>query len=140
MDNNITSTSGLAERLDIELGYNICFVNPKPDIELSIKEVSPENVQFTEELGEGLFNIIFFWPREKAELAIIFNELARRIVQNGAIWGVIPKKKYAQAKGLDFVWEDMQQAALQADLVDNKTVALTEEEYGTRFVIRGSQV
>ena len=139
-DSSITSTSGLAERLEIALGSNICFVNPKPEIESSIKEASPEDVQLTTQLSEGLFNLIFFWPREKAELEIIFNELARRIAADGAIWGVIPKKKYIQSRGLDFTWEDMQRAALQADLVDNKTVALTEEEYGTRFVIIGSQV
>ena len=48
----------------------------------------------------------------------------------------MPKKKYARQRGIDFTWEELQAAGLQTDLVDNKIASLTEEEYGTRFVIR----
>jgi len=33
-------------------------------------------------------------------------------------------------------WEEMQAAGLLTDLVDNKIASVTEEDYGTRFVIR----
>jgi hypothetical protein len=65
-----------------------------------------------------------------------FRRLQSEIVPNGAIWAVIPKKKFAPAHGIAFSWSEMQAAALQTDLVDNKEASFSEEEYGTRFVIR----
>jgi hypothetical protein len=58
------------------------------------------------------------------------------IVPDGAIWVVIPKKKFAAKRGIAFSWEEMQAAGLQTDLVDNKVATVSEEDYGTRFVIR----
>ena len=49
---------------------------------------------------------------------------------------VIPKKAVARQRGLSLTWEEMQAAALTTDLVDNKNANMTDEEYGTRFVIR----
>jgi hypothetical protein len=49
---------------------------------------------------------------------------------------IIPKKKFASERGIDFTWEEMQAAALQTDLVDNKVAAINEQENATRFVIR----
>ena len=65
-----------------------------------------------------------------------FQDLQHRIVPTGAIWAVIPKKKYARKWGIDFTWEELQAAGLQTDLVDNKVASIDEETYGTRFVIR----
>jgi hypothetical protein len=39
-------------------------------------------------------------------------------------------------RGIDFSWEAMQAAGLETDLVDNKVASFSEEDYGTRFVIR----
>jgi len=49
---------------------------------------------------------------------------------------VIPKKPFAQTRGIDFSWSELQEAALRTDLVDNKVASLSVEEYATRFVIR----
>ena len=48
----------------------------------------------------------------------------------------MPKKAVARQRGLTLTWEEMQAAALTTDLVDNKNASMTDEEYGTRFVIR----
>jgi hypothetical protein len=48
----------------------------------------------------------------------------------------MPKKKYADRRGVSYTWEQLQAAGLQTDLVDNKVASITEEDYGTRFVIR----
>jgi hypothetical protein len=37
---------------------------------------------------------------------------------------------------MDLSWEQVQQAALRTDLVDNKIASVSDQEYGTRFVIR----
>jgi hypothetical protein len=65
-----------------------------------------------------------------------FATLQRQIISDGAIWVVTPKKAVAQRRGLTLTWEEMQAAALTTDLVDNKNASMTDEEYGTRFVIR----
>jgi len=49
---------------------------------------------------------------------------------------VIPKKPFAQTRGIDFSGSDVQEAALQTGLEDNKVATLSVEEYATRFVIR----
>ncbi len=77
-----------------------------------------------------------YWPSQIAGLSDRFTQLQRHIVPGGAIWAVIPKKQFAQIWGLDFTWPDMVEVALGTDLVDNKTLSLSEEEYATRFVIR----
>ena len=53
--------------------------------------------------------------------------------------GVIPKKPIALAKGIDVYRDDLVEEVLKTDLVDNKTLSITEEEYGIRFVIRRDQ-
>lgn len=66
----------------------------------------------------------------------VFQRLQGAIEPDGAVWAVIPKKKFARARGIDFSWEALQAAGLQTDLVDNKVVSVSEETYATRFVIR----
>ncbi len=82
------------------------------------------------------YDVIFFWPRRVADLESQFAHILEQIAPDGAIWAIIPKKKFAQAQGILFSWGAMQAAALTTDLVDNKTASITEIEYATRFVIR----
>jgi len=51
---------------------------------------------------------------------------------------IVPRKPAAEKRGLDFRWEDVQAAALETDLVDNKVASLTDEEYAAGFVLRRS--
>jgi len=127
---------GLARKLGIKPGQAVCLLNATPEAASTLRQECPGEVQFHEALGRRRYDAIMFWPTHLAGLSERFAELQRRIVPDGAIWAVIPKKRFAQARGLGFSWADMQKAALQTDLVDNKIASLSENEYATRFVIR----
>jgi hypothetical protein len=87
-------------------------------------------------LDEARCDLLLFWPAGPAGLEDRFRRLQGRIDPDGAIWAIIPKKKFAAARGMALPWEQLQAAALRTDLVDNKTASISEQEYGTRFVIR----
>ncbi len=55
---------------------------------------------------------------------------------DGAIWVMLLKQPIALRRGVTLTWDAMQAAALQTDLVDNKIATFSDEEYGTRFVLR----
>ena len=88
------------------------------------------------EVRDDQVEIVLYWPRGLEGLTDRLQDLQHRIVPTGAVWAVIPKKKYARKWGIDFSWEELQAAGLQTDLVDNKVASIDEETYGTRFVIR----
>jgi len=132
--------ASLAQKLGLKPGQTICLLEATPETAQVIRAACNEALGDAVALGETLdgapFDMIFFWPHELEGLAGHFAALQRQIVPNGAIWGVLPKKVIARARGLTLTWEEMQAAALTTDLVDNKNASITDEEYGTRFVIR----
>ncbi len=132
--------ASLAQKLGLKPGQVICLLEATPEtaqvIHAACEEVVDGDVTITETLDDAPFDLIFFWPRELVGLVERFAMLQRQIVSNGAIWVVIPKKAVARQRGLSLTWEEMQAAALTTDLVDNKNASMTDEEYGTRFVIR----
>jgi hypothetical protein len=127
--------SDLAKKLGIKPGMAVSLLEAPPEAERAIQESAPW-VVYSTRLGEGRYDIILFWPNELEGLAERFAELQRRIAPDGSIWAVIPKQKFAARRGVHFTWEQMQAAGLQTDLVDNKVASITEQDYGTRFVIR----
>lgn len=84
----------------------------------------------------GSFDLVFYWPKTRVEFSERIWDLAEMIAPNGAVWVVFPKKAYLEKHGLDLTWEEMQSAALETVLVDNKVAAFSDEVYATRFVIR----
>jgi hypothetical protein len=127
----------LVKKLGIKLGQAICLLDANAEIAQLLRREAPPTLSFSAALEQMRYDIIMFWPNHLAGLPERFAELQRHIVPSGAIWAAIPKKRYARLRGLDFDWSDMQEAALQhTDLVDNKVVSLSDEEYATRFVIR----
>ena len=127
--------SDLAKKLGIKPGMAVCLLRAPLEAEQTIREAAPWALYSTA-LGEGRYDIILFWPAELDGLAARFAGLQSCIYADGAIWAVIPKSKYAARRGIDFNWEQLQAAGLQTDLVDNKVASITEQDYGTRFVIR----
>jgi len=125
----------LAKKFGIKPGMAVCLLDAPAEAELAVRESAVWAV-FSTALGEGRYDAILFWPRQLEGLAERFAELQRCIVPDGSIWAVIPKKKFAARRGVGFTWEEMQAAGLQTDLVDNKVASVTEQDYGTRFVIR----
>jgi hypothetical protein len=132
--------ASLAQKLGLKLGQTICLLEATPETAQVIRSACDESlgsdVTFSETLDSAPFDMIFYWPREVEGLAERFAAFQRQIVSNGAIWVVTPKKAIARQRGLSLTWEEMQAAALTTDLVDNKNASMTDEEYGTRFVIR----
>jgi Protein of unknown function (DUF3052) len=132
--------ASLAQKLGLKPGQAICLLDATAETAQVIRTACAEDVggdvTITELQNSAPFDMIFFWPRELVGLAERFAALQRQIVSDGAIWVVIPKKAVAQRRGRTLTWEEMQGAALTTDLVDNKNASMTDEEYGTRFVIR----
>jgi len=132
--------ASLAQKLGLKPGQAICLLDATPETAQVIRAACAEDVggdvTFGETLDGAPFDLIFYWPRELEGLAGRFAALQRQIVSDGAIWVVTPKKAVAQRRGLTLTWEEMQAAALTTDLVDNKNASMSDEEYGTRFVIR----
>jgi Protein of unknown function (DUF3052) len=132
--------ASLAQKLGLKPGQAIYLLDATPETGRVIRAACDEelggDVAISETLVDDPFGFIFFWPRELEGLAGRFAVLQRQIVPDGAIWVVTPKKAVAQRRGVMLTWEETQAAALTTDLVDNKIASITDEEYGTRFVIR----
>jgi hypothetical protein len=128
--------SSLGQKLGIKPGIHICLMGAPAEAAQKIRDACPPGVEILEGMTEKRCELIFLWPVRRAALVGTFRQLQSQITPDGAIWAVIPKKKYARQRGIDFSWEELQAAGLQTDLVDNKVASITAEDYGTRFVIR----
>jgi len=128
--------SSLGQKLGIKPGVRICLIGAPAEASQKIRDACPPGVEILEGIAKERCELILFWPIKRAALDGTFRQLQSKITPDGAIWAVIPKKKYARQRGIDFSWEELQAAGLQTDLVDNKVASITAEDYGTRFVIR----
>lgn len=126
----------LAHKLGIDPGHAVLLLEPTPASDELLRAECPLVEFFSEHRPAKRYDAVFFWPTSREGLAARFETLQRRIIPSGAVWAVIPKKAAAQSRGITLTWEEMQAAALRTDLVDNKIVSLSAEEYATRFVIR----
>ncbi len=125
----------LAKKLGIQTHMNIYLEGAPSEVECALRNAVPDAV-FTTSMENPPYHVILFWPTQLEGLEYRFADLQRRIHPEGAIWAVMPKKKFAQGRGVDFSWEQMQAAGLVTDLVDNKVASISGQDYGTRFVIR----
>jgi len=126
----------LIKKLGIRETDRVCLLEAPLEAATAIRQACPQSVLFFEDLGHAPYEVIFFWPLLLPGLNRHFAELQNYIFPAGSIWAVMPKKKFAPARGVAYTWEEMQAAGLETDLVDNKIASITEEDYGTRFVIR----
>jgi hypothetical protein len=136
MEDDVRSSAPLAKKLGIKAGFVVCLLDAPKQAASIILAASSGGVSFSNSLEDAPFDVILFWPRHIQGLNETFARLQTKIVSDGSIWAVMPKKKYASARGVAFSWEEMQAAGLLTDLVDNKIASITKEDYGTRFVIR----
>ena len=133
----MSDTPNLARKLGIVPGCSMLLLDaPAPSAAL-LRDACPPGVTVTDtDDGADRYDLIFLWLRAADGLVERFAALQWRIVPNGAIWVMLLKKPIARKLGVTLTWEQMQAAALQTDLVDNKGASFSDEEYGTRFVIR----
>lgn len=129
--------SGLARKLGMTAGQRIGFIEPDPGSAKLLVEAMPEGAQLDQPAQrDGRYDLLFTWPRRRGGLEARFNAWSHLILADGAIWVVFPKKTHLADYGVEMSWAEMQAAALQTDLVDNKAASLSAELYATRFVIR----
>ena len=129
--------SDLAKKLGIKANSRVCLL-AAPALAVAVIRQACQDVcaDLVAEQDMERCDVILFWPHSLLGLTDQFLKLQNHIYPDRAIWVVMPKKKFAGGRGIDFTWEQMQAAGLLTDLVDNKVAAITEQDYGTRFVIR----
>ena len=130
------SETALSKKLGIQAGQAVLLLNVPDDAAEILFPSLPAGVEILWETAEKQVDLILFWPKTLHQLPEKFEALQTQIVPDGAIWSLIPKKKFASKRGITFSWEEMQAAGLETDLVDNKVATFSDEDYGTRFVIR----
>jgi hypothetical protein len=131
--------SSLATKLGLHPGQLVRLLDAPEEAVQLLSDIAPSGVEIAVEEAEEdapRSDLLFFWPHILEGLAERFSALQRRIVSDGAIWVVMPKRSVATRHGITFTWEQMQAAALATDLVDNKIASFSAEEYATRLVIR----
>ncbi len=128
----------LGRKLGMQPGQTLALIGLPMGVASALQHEAPPDTTFIgeTEAASTPCDFIVFAPRALDGLAAHLAGLQRRIKPSGAIWLVMPKKRFAASRGIHFTWDQMQAAALTTDLVDNKIVSLTGEDYATRFVIR----
>jgi Protein of unknown function (DUF3052) len=130
-------TSTLARKFGIVPGCSILLLDASAPSAALLRDAFPPGVTLAEtDDGADRFDLVFLWLRAADGLAERFAALQWRIVPDGAVWVMLLKKPSARRRGVVLTWEEVQAAALQTDLVDNKIASFSDDEYGTRFVIR----
>jgi hypothetical protein len=128
----------LARKLAMQPGQTLCLIDLPATVAATLRQEAPAGITFLTEAEVGSYpcDLIFFAPHSLDGMAERLSSLQRRIAPSGAVWVVMPKKRFAASRSITFTWEEMQAAALTTNLVDNKIASLTDEDYATRFVIR----
>ena len=130
----------LVRKLGIVPGRSLWLIDAPMSSAALLRDACPPDITMIESDdatdAAQRFDLIFLWPRRVDGLTERLSALQWRIVPDGAIWVMLLKKPIARKRGITFTWEEVQAAALQTDLVDNKIASFSEEEYGARFVIR----
>jgi DUF3052 family protein len=79
-------------------------------------------------------DVAIWFPKRRSELERRFSGLAAELQPAGALWIGYPKKASSVRTDLNF--DAVQQAGLNAGLVDNKSCAIDETWTAVRFVRR----
>lgn len=133
----------LTRKFGLQPGSSVLLLDAPPPTAALLRDACPPGVTLVEREEQGedsvRHDLIFLWLERAGSLDGLAERLAGlqwRIVPDGAIWVMLLKKPVASQRGITLTWEEMQAAALQTDLVDNKIATFSDDEYGTRFVIR----
>ena len=126
------SGTRLKRKLDIKPGYRMCVIDPPANYWDLLGEL-PENVS-VRELGEGVFDFIHVFARDRAQLEERIPTLRDSIVPNGALWVSWPKK--ASQVATDLSENVVRDLAVKNRLVDVKVAAVDGTWSGLKLVIR----
>ena len=126
----------MARKFGMKPGMRIGLVGADAESEAALRTAIIGEANWKVEPQGGSLELVFYWPKSRQEFSEKIWDLAELIAPNGAVWVMFPKKAHLDNAGLDMSWEEMQAAALETVLVDNKVAAFSDAYYGTRFVIR----
>jgi hypothetical protein len=126
----------IAHKFGLKPGLRIGLIGADPASEAMLRMAGIGETRWEIDPASGDFGLIFYWPKSRQDFSNRIWDLAEMIAPDGALWVMFPKKAYLGKHGLDMTWEEMQAAALETVLVDNKVAAFSDEFYATRFVIR----
>ena len=121
-------------KLGIKPGHKVClFFARKYLLPVFLKG----DLKLCMDWAENDTDVVLYWLRPQDDAADIMSHLTEMIKRSGRIWLILPKKELAKKQGFKQSWEEIKRAVLEAtSLVDNKTLAIGEGEYGTQFVFR----
>lgn len=124
------------KQLGVRGGHLLLVLNAPRGFAEGLRRVVEDSVRVVTSLPVGEQpDIVIFWPEGASDLAARFRRLRLIMRPEGAIWAVVLKKSATRKRSGSLDWNEVQRAGLSAGLVDNKTLSLSEEEYGTRFVV-----
>jgi hypothetical protein len=125
------SATPLVKKLDIKPGARLAFVGAPGNFRELLGEL-PAGVKV---IGvQKPIDVLIFFPKSQEDLSNKFAKLAAKLSPAGRLWVAWPKK--ASGVETDLSFEGVQQAGLEAGLVDNKVCAIDEVYSGLCFVFR----
>ena len=131
--------SEFTDKLGIKPGQTVAVIDSDNELFRKLSLEAPQDVTLQKRILGSKVDMILVRLWERTNYRHLFQRLQNAITNEGSIWAVIPKKPTALAKGIDVFRDDLVGEVSKTDLVDNKTLSITEEEYGIRFVIRRDQ-
>ena len=120
------SGTPLEKKLGIKPGHRVLLLHA-PD-GFALEDVDPVRTL------RGKADVILSFHTERRELERRLPALRRRLSPDGMLWVAWPKKASRIETDLDFA--AVQQAGLDAGLVDNKSCAIDQDWQALRFVRR----
>jgi hypothetical protein len=127
------SGTPLPKKLGIKEDHRFALLNAPPRFKATLKPM-PAGVTLVTESQDVAFDVILFFTESRVELQSTFSSLAKRLVPNGGLWIVWPKR--ASGVTTDLTEDVVREVGLRVGLVDNKVCAIDETWSGLRFVYR----
>jgi|GEM_PF-789680 len=120
--------------LGVKPGHKVClFHAPKHLLPPFLKG----DLKLTLDWVENDSDVILYWLQPEDDAIDIMVNLERMIKRGGRIWLIVPEQKTAGQRSFKSSWEDIKRAVAEAtSLIDNKSICLGGNEFGTQFMLR----
>ena len=126
------SGTPLVKKIGIKPGHRVALLNAPHGFKKELVEI-PESVQFVNEDGKSLLDVVIFFTKQRKEVEKELPRLRRKIKQNGMICVSWPKK--ASGVATDVTEDIIRDTALGCGLVDIKVCAVNDILSGLKLVI-----
>lgn len=129
------SGTPLPRKLGIRDGHRVLLAGAPSDFDLGdLPALDLHRVDVQRRAGATPYDVILAFTPDRRSLDRRFPTLAKRMVTNGGLWIVWPKRSSGMPTELDE--NIVRDVGLAAGLVDNKVCAVDETWSGLRFVVR----